>query len=365
MKFQNLTEFRHDAPEALGVLLVNLGTPDAPTTAAVRRYLAEFLADPRVVELPRALWWLVLHMVILRVRPARSAHAYQSVWTERGSPLLDISQRLAEALAQRLGEALPGPVHLELGMRYGNPSIPAALARLRAADCRRLLVLPLYPQYSATTTGSTFDAVTRELATWRWVPELRMINQYHDTPGHIEALAQAVRDHWASHGRADRLLFSFHGIPRDYFLAGDPYHCQCHKTARLVTEALDLPQDSWHLSFQSRVGAKEWLRPYTDETLKTWGAEGVGSVQVICPGFAADCLETLEEVAVENRGYFLAAGGREYGYIPALNDSPAQVQALTDLICRHAAGWPEAEGVADPAEGTHRLARAKAAGASA
>jgi protoporphyrin/coproporphyrin ferrochelatase len=365
MKFQNLTNFRHDAPEALGVLVVNLGTPDAPTTAAVRRYLAEFLSDPRVIEVPRPLWWLILHGVILRIRPARSAHAYQAVWTDRGSPLLDISRRLADALARRLGETLPGPVHVELGMRYGNPSIPEALRRLRAANCRRLLVLPLYPQYSATTTASTFDAVTRELTTWRWVPELRTINQYHDAPGHIEALAQSARDHWAAHGLPDRLLFSFHGIPKDYFLAGDPYHCQCLKTARLVAETLDLPRDAWGLSFQSRVGTKEWLRPYTDETLKTWGAQGIGSVQVICPGFAADCLETLEEVAVENRDYFLGAGGREYGYIPALNDTPAQVQVLADLVGRHTAGWPEAEGVVDPAEWTRRLDRAKAVGAQA
>lgn len=363
MKFQNLTDFRHDSPDRLGVLLVNLGTPDAPTTQAVRRYLAEFLWDPRVVELPRPLWWLILHGVILRIRPPRSARAYQAVWTERGSPLLDGSRRLADGLAQRLDEAMPDRVHLELGMRYGNPSIPDALARLRDANCRRLLVLPLYPQYSATTTASTFDAVTRELSTWRWVPELRTVNQYHDDPGHIAALAQSVRDHWDRHGRADRLLFSFHGIPKDYFLAGDPYHCQCHKTARLVTQALDLPPEAWALSFQSRVGTKEWLRPYTDETLKAWGAEGVGSVQAICPGFAVDCLETLEEIAVENRDYFLSAGGREYGYIPALNDSQAQVEGLADLVRRHSAGWPEVGGPADPAETIQRLERAKAAGA--
>jgi ferrochelatase len=365
VKYRNLEVFRHDAPEGLGVLVANLGTPDAPTAAAVRRYLAEFLADPRVVEMPRALWWPILHGVVLRVRPARSARAYQAVWTQRGSPLLDISQRLADALGERLRETLPGPVHVALGMRYGSPSIPAALARLRAAQCRRLLVLPLYPQYSATTTASAFDAVTSELATWRWVPELRTVNQYHDASAHIEALAQSVRDHWARHGRPDRLLFSFHGIPKDYFLAGDPYYCQCRKTARLVTEALDLPSDAWGLSFQSRVGAKEWLKPYTDETLKAWGAEGVGSVQVLCPGFAVDCLETLEEIAVENRDYFLRAGGRDYGYIPALNDCEAQVQALADLVRLHTAGWPEAASIADPAERSGRLERARAAGAPA
>lgn len=369
MTYRNETGFRHDAPEALGVLLLNLGTPDAPTVPAVRRYLAEFLGDPRVVELPRALWWMILNGVILRVRPKRSAHAYQSVWTEEGSPLLAISRRQAAALQERLSARMPGPVRLELGMRYGNPSVPDALARLSAAGARRLLVLPLYPQYSATTTASTFDAVARELMTWRWIPELRFITRYHDDPGYVAALASSVREHWSAHGEPDRLLFSFHGIPKEYFENGDPYHCHCQKTARLTAEALGLPRERWQVSFQSRVGTKEWLRPYTDELLKEWGAAGVGKVQVVCPGFSADCLETLEEVAVENRDYFLAAGGQAYEYIPALNDRAAHMDMLVDLVLRHAAGWPEANEKAsdgrEPRALAERLERARALGAQA
>jgi protoporphyrin/coproporphyrin ferrochelatase len=366
MPYINTPSFRHDAPESLGVLLLNLGTPDAPTVPAVRRYLAEFLWDPRVVEIPRPIWWLILHGVILRVRPARSARAYQGVWTERGSPLLEISRRQAERLQVRLTETLPGPVRVALGMRYGNPSIASALAELRAAQVRRLLVLPLYPQYSATTTASTFDAVTRELSRWRWIPELRFVNQYHDEPGYIAALVASIRDHWAANGEPRRLLFSFHGIPKDYFLNGDPYHCQCHKTARLVTEALGLAPERWALAFQSRVGTKEWLRPYTDETLKAWGREGLDSVQVISPGFSADCLETIEEIGVENRDYFQSAGGGRYGYVPCLNDRPDHLEMLTGLVGRHACGWPETRGPGtDPAELAARSRRARALGAPA
>jgi len=367
MKYRNETAFQHDAPEALGVLLLNLGTPDAPTARAVRRYLAEFLSDPRVVELPRPLWWLILHGVILRVRPRRSARAYRSVWTERGAPLLCIARRQAEGLRSRLAARLPGPVRVELAMRYGNPSVGSALADLRRANARRLLVLPLYPQYSATTTASTFDAVTRELSTWRWVPELRFVSQYHEEPGYIAALAESVRRHWASQGEPERLLFSFHGIPKDYFLGGDPYHCQCHKTARLTAESLGLAPERWGVSFQSRVGNKEWLRPYTDDLLKEWGGLGVGSVHLICPGFSADCLETLEEIAVENREYFLGSGGKTYSYIPALNDSPDHLDMLADLAIRHASGWPETDAGASagwsPDELARRLARAQALGA--
>jgi protoporphyrin/coproporphyrin ferrochelatase len=369
MTYRNEIGFRHDAPEALGVLLMNLGTPDAPTIPAVRRYLAEFLSDPRVVELPRALWWMILNGVILQLRPARSAKAYQSVWTEDGSPLLYFAKRQAAALQERLSAAMPGPVRVELAMRYGNPSVPDALARLSAAGARRLLVLPLYPQYSATTTASTFDAVAKELMTWRWVPELRFVTQYHDHPAYIAALAQSVRDHWAEHGEPERLLLSFHGIPKDYFLQGDPYHCHCHKTGRLLAEALKLPRERWELSFQSRVGNKEWLRPYTDELLKEWGAAGVGKVHVMCPGFSADCLETLEEIAEENRHYFTAAGGGEYQYIAALNDRPDHMDMLAKLVGRHCAGWPEAEAAAAPTWSAEALAaraeRARAMGAEA
>lgn len=357
MKYQNESGFRHNVPETLGVLMVNLGTPNSPETADVRRYLAEFLSDPRVVEIPRLLWKLILHGVILRIRPKRSAHAYQTVWTEGGSPLLDISQRQAAALQKALDGHSPGPVKVQLAMRYGSPSISDGLAKLRAENARRILVLPMYPQYSATTTASVFDAVTAELQTWRWIPEMRFINQYHDDAGYIDALAASIRRYQAEHGEPEKLLFSFHGIPKEYFLKGDPYYCHCQKTARLVTEKLGLSDERWRLTFQSRVGNKEWLKPYTDHQLKEWGADGVKSVQVVCPGFSADCLETLEEIAVENRDYFVEAGGGDYAYIPALNDESAHIDALVELVGRHLSGWPEA----DSADG--RLLQAQKLGA--
>ena len=355
----------HDSPETLGVLLVNLGTPDAPTVPAVRRYLAEFLWDPRVVELPRPLWWLILHGIILRARPPRTARTYQAVWTPEGSPLMVISKRLAAAMQAVLAARFAAPVKVVLGMRYGNPSIPSALAALRAAHARRILVLPLYPQYSATTTASTFDAVTAELRTWRWLPELRFVNQYHDDPGYIAALAASIRGYWAAHGEPERLLFSFHGIPKDYFLNGDPYYCQCQKTARLVVEDLGLAKERWLLSFQSRFGLQEWLKPYTDETLKEWATTVVRSVHVISPGFAADCLETIEEISVENRDYFLESGGQSYGYIPCLNDGPEHIAGLAGLIERHCAGWPESAPLADTPDLNSRRERARELGAAA
>lgn len=347
MKYKSLVDFQHNAPEKLGVLMLNLGTPDAPTPTAVRRYLAEFLNDPRVVEMPRPLWWFILHGVILRVRPARSARAYQAVWTDRGSPLLDIAQRQAAGLQERLTQRMGSRVRVVLGMRYGQPSVSQALNRLKADHVRRLLVLPLYPQYSGTTTASTFDAVTDELSTWRWLPELRFINQYHDDPAYIDALVASIRRFWDTDGEPERLLFTFHGIPKRYFAAGDPYHCHCQKTARLVVGRLALAPERWSVSFQSRVGRDEWLQPYTDETLKRWGADGVNSVQVIAPGFSADCLETLEEIKVENRRYFLDAGGGRYDYIPCLNDDAAHLDMLAGLVTRHTCGWPEL----DAAEG--------------
>jgi ferrochelatase len=340
MKSNASSLFTHDQPARAGILLANLGTPDAPTSTAVRRYLAEFLWDPRVVELPRPLWWLILHGVILRVRPARSARKYQLIWTPDGSPLLAISQRQATAVAALLAEHYPGPIQVAVGMRYGNPSIAAALAELRAAGVQRLLVLPLYPQYSATTVASTFDAVAAELRTWRWLPELRFISHYHDDAGYLDALATHL-----GAARADqpgeRLLFSFHGLPKRNLLAGDPYYCQCHKTARLVAERLGLQPEQWAVAFQSRFGRAEWLQPYTNVLLATWARAGVKSVDVACPGFAADCLETLEEIAIENRRVFLAAGGEHYRYLPALNDDPAHVTALVALIGRHVGDWPE------------------------
>ncbi len=343
-KYEATPSYEHGAGDALGVLLVNLGTPDAPTTADVRRYLAEFLSDPRVIETPRWLWWPILHGFILRVRPARSAKNYRKIWTDEGSPLLVHSRAIASKLATRLTERVVGNVHVALGMTYGEPSLGAALDELHAANARRIVVLPLYPQYSGTTTGSVFDAVTALLSLRRWVPELRFITHYHDAPGYIDALADSIRDYRSANGSAEKLLFSFHGLPRKFLLAGDPYHCQCLKTARLVAEALDLTDASWLVTFQSRVGGEEWLRPYTDETVVALAEEKVTSLDVVCPGFAADCLETLEEIAMQNREFFIEAGGRDLNYIPALNDSDEHVAFLERLVWANAAGWPETSG---------------------
>lgn len=339
--FQSSPQYEHGSPDSLGVLLVNLGTPDAPTPTAVRRYLRQFLWDPRVVELPRALWWLILHGYILRVRPARSARAYAEIWTDQGSPLLRISEDIAAALQQKLSQRFSGPVQLRLGMSYGNPSIASALDGLHEAGARRIVLLPLYPQYSGTTTASVFDATSAELARRRWVPELRVINHYHDAPGYIAALAASVRDYWERQGRGDKLLISFHGVPRQTLDDGDPYHCQCHKTARLLASSLELEADDWSVVFQSRLGRGEWLRPYADETIAELGRTGLGRLDVVCPGFAADCLETLEEIAIQNRELFRDSGGSELHYIPALNARDDHIAFLGRLIEKHAGGWPE------------------------
>jgi len=340
-KYIGNPDYQHDSRPCLGILVTNLGTPDAPTASAVRRYLAEFLSDPRVIEVPKALWWLILHGIILRFRPRRSAHAYAKIWREEGSPLLTESKRQAEALLDELAMRVTGPIKVELAMRYGNPSIQSALDRLRNVGAERLLVLPLYPQYSSTTTGSTFDAVADVLRRWRWLPEFRMITHYHDDRLYIEALAESILTHWQQTAKPEKLVFSFHGLPEDYFLAGDPYHCECHKTARLVAERLGLSQKQWTVSFQSRFGPRAWLSPYTDETLKSLAGEGIKHVNVICPGFSADCLETLEEINIQYRGLFMESGGERFEYIPALNDNPKHIEALTELIIRHCQGWPE------------------------
>ncbi|MEN8165911.1 MAG: ferrochelatase [Pseudomonadota bacterium] len=342
MKYKDQSDQLSQKEERLGILLINLGTPDAPTPTAVRRYLAEFLSDPRIVSIPRILWQPLLHGIVLRTRPKRSAAAYQSIWSDAGSPLLAIARRQELALRSRLRARLSAEFELALAMRYGNPAIPAALEQLRLANVQRLLVLPLYPQYSATTTASTFDAVTRELQRWRWLPELRFINRYSREPAYIQALAESIRAFRAQQGAAEKLLFSFHGIPQDYAEAGDPYAEECRQTARDTARLLGLNDAQWQLSFQSRFGRQEWVKPYTDATLKEWGQAGIHSVQVVCPAFSADCLETLEEIAVENRDCFLAAGGKAYAYIPALNDRPEHIEMLAELIIRHIQGWPEA-----------------------
>lgn len=329
----------HETPPATGILLTNLGTPDAPTKKALRTYLAEFLSDTRVIEAPKLFWWPILYGIILTLRPKKSAKAYAKVWMEEGSPLMVYSRQQAAAIAAQLQQKLSGPVVVELAMRYGNPSIPSALERMHAANVRRLLVFPLYPQYSATTTASTFDAVADVLKSWRWIPELRMINHYHDDPGYISALAESVRLYRAEHGTSDRLLFSFHGLPKKYFTDGDPYFCECQKTARLVAGELQLADQEWAVSFQSRFGPTEWLKPYTGDVLDNWARTGQHNVQIICPGFSADCLETLEEIQIQYRQQFLQAGGKQFAYIPALNATPGHVDVLSDLIVRHCQGW--------------------------
>jgi len=358
-RFDAQPPYEHGLPESLGVLVVNLGTPDAPTASAVRRYLAEFLSDPRVIEIPRLLWLLLLHGVILRIRPARSAKAYGKIWTEHGSPLLLHTNDIVAGIREKLGARLSGAVHVEVGMSYGSPSIAAALQQLHANFARRIVVLPLYPQYSGTTTASVFDAVTKLLSRRRWVPELRFVNHYHDAPGYIDALAASVRDHWAIHGRGERLLMSFHGIPRKTLEDGDPYHCHCQKTARLLAEALELADSEWLLSFQSRVGRAEWLRPYTDRTLEAWGRERTGLIDVVCPGFPADCLETLEEIAMQNAELFRREGGGDLRYVPALNARDDHVSFLARLVEKNVAGWPESDPDWSLTEAARRLDRSR------
>ncbi len=326
----------------IGVLVSNLGTPQAPTAAAVRRYLAEFLWDPRVVELPRPLWWLILHAFVLPFRPKRSARLYGKVWTREGSPLLVASRAIAAGLQARLRERAAAPVQVALGMRYGEPAIGAALRELGERGCSRILVLPLYPQYSSPATGSTFDAVAAELAGWRRVPELRTISSYHDDPAYVAALAASIRQSWAAAGVPERLMLSFHGLPQRYVDAGDHYQGECLATAGLLRAALDWPQERLVVSFQSRFGREEWIQPATDATLLRLAGEGAGRVDVACPGFAADCLETLEEIAITNRERFLAAGGGELRYIPALGARPDHIAALAALAARHLAGWAPA-----------------------
>lgn len=344
MKYLGQPDYDHANPERLGILVANLGTPDAPQTAEVRRYLAQFLSDPRIIELPRWLWRIILHGIILRVRPKRSAEAYRSVWSDtEGSPLLSISKKQTAALQNALQQRLGSNVVAVLGMRYGSPSMDEAIAELEQQHVRRMLVLPMYPQYSGTTTASVFDEVTNRLQRTRWIPETRFINSYIDETKYIEALAASVRKSWSENGQADLLVTSYHGIPKRYLLNGDPYHCQCHKTTRLLRLALGLPEDKVKVVFQSRVGREPWLQPYCDETMKQLPKQGVKSIDIMCPGFSADCLETIEEINEENREYFEHAGGENFNYIPCLNDNPDIIDALTDLLVRHARGWPEAD----------------------
>ena len=332
MKYIGQTEYDHDgASPRQGILLCNLGTPDAPRPAELRRYLKEFLSDPRVVEIPRLLWWMILNLIILRIRPRRSAKLYQSVWTEAGSPLMLYSQGQVKAVKERLAEKY-GDIPVVLGMRYGNPSMASAIKELTEQNVRDIIVLPLYPQYAGATTGSTFDAIAKTFTQLRWVPELQFINGYHKSEGYLDALCSTIKRHIDEHGQPDKLVFSYHGTPERYLKNGDPYHCFCHQTTRLVREKMGLDETQVMTTFQSRFGREPWLQPYTDKTLEQLPENGIKHVAVICPGFSSDCLETIEEINMEGRESFIESGGEQFHYIPCLNDEPVHIDALVSIL---------------------------------
>lgn len=331
--------FTHGTASRTAVLLVNLGTPEAPDKTALRPYLKQFLSDPRVVEIPRPVWWLILNGIILNTRPAKSAEKYAAIWTPEGSPLKVHTERQTKLLRGYLGQAGHGQVVVEYAMRYGQPSVASVLDRLKTQNCERILIVPLYPQYAASTTASVFDAVAAHFTRNRNLPELRFVRSFHDHGGYIKALTASISEHWMYHGQPDKLVMSFHGVPRYTLDKGDPYHCHCRKTARLVAEQLGIAANRYLVTFQSRFGTAEWLKPYTQPTLEELARGGTTRVDVVCPGFFADCLETLEEIAMENRDAFLAAGGKEFRYIPCLNECHDGIAALRDIVVSHLGGW--------------------------
>ncbi|MFA6921847.1 MAG: ferrochelatase [Gallionella sp.] len=335
MAYQTEPAFTHGTPEKTGILLVNLGTPDAPTAQAVRPYLKQFLGDPRVVEIPRLVWWLILNLVILNVRPKKSAEKYASIWLNQGSPLRVYTEKQTAALKALLGEH----VVVDFAMTYGNPSITDALANMKRQNCQRILIVPMFPQYAASSTAPVFDQVFGALQQMRNLPAIRTIKNFHDHPGYIASLAANVKEYWAKQGRGEILVMSFHGVPQYTLDKGDPYHCECQKTGRLLGEALGLKPEQYRVSFQSRFGRAEWIKPYTMATLKELGKQKTRRVDVVCPGFVADCLETLEEINMEGREDFLHAGGGEYHYIPCLNERSDWAHALADLVTDNLQGW--------------------------
>lgn len=358
-------DFTHDTILKTGILLVNLGTPDAPTAPALRRYLKQFLSDSRVVEIPRIVWSVILNGIILNTRPKKSAAKYAKIWTPDGSPLLAHTNRVAQLLRGHLGDKIKSPLAIAVGMRYGNPSIAGAIAELKAQHCDRTLLLPLYPQYACSTTASSLDAVMAAFRRYRNVPALRTIRHYHDDPGYISALAGSVLTYWSKHGKPDKLLMSFHGVPRYTLDMGDPYHCECQKTGRLLAEALGLVKEQYMVSFQSLFGRAEWIKPYTEPTLRQLAKSGCGRVDVVCPGFPVDCLETLEEIAIEGKATFLNSGGKEYHYIPCLNQNDAWIKALAAIALENLRGWIDENrnGAVEKQEAAQILLRAKALGA--
>ena len=336
-RFSAEPPYSHGQAAKTAILYCNLGTPEAPTASALRRYLAEFLSDPRVVEIPRLLWLAILHGIILRVRPAKSAHKYASIWTSEGSPLKVWTERQAQALQAAFGQTT---VQVRYAMRYGAPAIASVMEELKTQGVTRVLVLPAYPQYSATTTASVFDAVYTWGLRTRNLPEMRFVNHYHDHPGYIQALAQKIQAHWDMHGRSEQLVMSFHGVPERTLHLGDPYHCECLKTARLLGEALQLRKEDYKVCFQSRFGKAKWLEPYTEPTVRQLAQTGTQSIDVVCPGFVSDCLETLEEIAMEVKAAFLEEGGQRFHYIECLNDSGLWIEGLQAIAQSHMGGWP-------------------------
>ena len=339
VKYIGEKDYEHGSKEKIGVLITNLGTPDAPNKKELKVYLNQFLSDPRVIELPKILWQIILKLVILQIRPSKSAEAYKQIWTDKGSPLLDIANRQLNKIQSSFSSKNENIV-FEVGMRYGNPSIPDALIKLQKKQVRRLLVLPMYPQYCAATTGSTFDEVTNVLQKWRWIPEMRFINQYFEEKNYIEALSNSIKSFWKKTSKPQKIIFSYHGIPKRYLTNGDPYHCFCLKTTRLVKENMGLSDDEIMTTFQSRFGREEWLKPYTSETLKELPKQGIKNIHIISPGFSSDCLETLEELEEENKEYFMESGGENYHYIPCLNDHDDHIDVFVNLIKKHTQGWP-------------------------
>lgn len=325
--------------QKIGVLIVNLGSPDEPTPSAVRRYLKQFLSDPRVVQINRLLWWFMLNLVILNIRPKRLARVYRSVWTDEGSPLISISRKQAAAVEQRLNTKYKGQVLTELAMTYGNPSIGSGLDSLRRAGAKKILVLPMYPQFSYTTTAAVSDGVEAALNNMNFHAELVTVSDFHNHPNYIKAIAKSIQQQWISNDKAQLLIFSYHGIPQRYVKKGDPYYDQCCETTRLVAKALNLNDNEWRQVFQSRFGKEPWLQPYCDETIKALPAQGIKSVDICCPGFSADCLETLEEILRENKDYFISAGGKTFNYIACLNDNSDHIDALSEIVSQHISDW--------------------------
>ena len=340
MKYEGEKNYKHGKKERIGILITNLGTPDKPNKEALKTYLKEFLSDPRVIEIPRMIWQAILRLIILNLRPQKSAKLYKSIWKKEGGPLLVMLKKQKRGIKKVLQNKLKN-IKIEIGMRYGNPSIKLGLERLRSKSCRKILVLPLYPQYCAATTGSTFDKVTEILRKWRWIPEIRFVNNYFEESMYIECLIKSIKESWKKFGKAQKLIFSYHGVPKKYLLKGDPYYCFCQKTTRLVAERMKLKKKDYITTFQSRFGPGEWLQPYTDKTLEELPKKGIKKIHILSPGFSSDCLETLEELEVQNKENFLSSGGERYNYIKCLNDDPQHLKMLGFLILNHIKGWPE------------------------